>query len=69
VQKNPTHTLSKSGWSLRAEHLLVVLLGDAVGEGELQVLLDELLDVGALDVVDLLELNDAEDLSSKSKCQ
>lgn len=35
-----------------------------MGEGELEVLGDELLDVGALDVVTLLELDNAEDLQS-----
>jgi hypothetical protein len=34
-----------------------------VGEGELEVLGDELLDVGALDVLVLLQLGDAEDLN------
>lgn len=33
-----------------------------MGKGELEVLGDELLDVGALDVLGLLQLNDAEDL-------
>ena len=37
-------------------------LGDAVGERELEVLGDELADVGALDVLGLLELDNAEDL-------
>lgn len=34
-----------------------------MGQGELQVLGQELLDVGALDIVRLLELDDAEDLN------
>lgn len=54
--------LSESGWSLRAEHLLGVLLGDSVGEREAQALLSELADVGSLDILGLLELDDAEDL-------
>lgn len=33
-----------------------------MGQGEAQVLGQELLDVGALDIVGLLELDDAEDL-------
>lgn len=35
-----------------------------MGERELQVLGDELLDVGALDIIGLLQLDDAEDLVS-----
>lgn len=37
-----------------------------MGEGEREVLGDELLDVGALDVLGLLELNNAEDLQPLS---
>jgi len=62
----PTTTmnaLSKSGRALGAEDLLVADLGDTVGEREGEVLGDELLDVGALDVIGLLDLNNAEDLS------
>lgn len=54
--------LSKGGGALGAEDLLARGLGDAVGERELEVLLEELLDVGALDVVGLLDLNNAEDV-------
>lgn len=53
---------SKSGWALRAEDLLVADLGDTVGERESEFLGDELLDVGALDVLGLLELDNLEDL-------
>lgn len=38
-----------------------------MGEGESEVLGDELLDVGALDVLGLLDLNNAEDLDAN--CQ
>jgi len=61
----PTTTmnaLSKSGRALGAEDLLVADLGDTVGEREGEVLGDELLDVGALDVIGLLDLNNAEDV-------
>lgn len=54
--------LSEGGGSLRAEDLLGVLLGDAVGEGEAQALLGELADVGSLDVLSLLELDNSENL-------
>ena len=37
-------------------------LGDTVGEGELEVGDEELLDVGTADVVALLNLNNLEDL-------
>lgn len=40
-------------------------LGDAVGERELEARDEELPDVGAADVLGLLDLNNAEDLSSK----
>lgn len=58
----PITFLSESGWSLRAEQLLSAGLGDAVGERELQVLGNQLLDVGALDVGGLLDLNNTEDV-------
>jgi len=58
----PITFLSESGWSLRAEQLLGAGLGDAVGERELQVLGNQLLDVGALDVGGLLDLNNTEDV-------
>ena len=37
-------------------------LGDTVGEGELELRDEELLDVWAADVITLLDLDDAEDL-------
>lgn len=45
-----------------AEDLLVADTGDTVGKGESEILGDELLDVGALDVLGLLDLDNAEDL-------
>lgn len=54
--------LGESGWPGGGEDLLGADLGDAVGQGEGQVLAEELLDVGALDIVGLLELDDTEDL-------
>lgn len=54
--------LSESRRALGAEELLGVVLRDAVGEGELEVLDEELLDVRPLDVLGLLELDDAENL-------
>jgi hypothetical protein len=54
--------LSNGGRARRAEQLGVAALGDAVGEREGKVLGDELLDVGALDILGLLDLDNAEDL-------
>ncbi len=54
--------LSKSRRPLRAEDLLCGDLRNTVGQGELQVLGDELLDVGTLDVISLLQLDDTQDL-------
>jgi hypothetical protein len=49
---------------VRAEHLLRAVLGDAVGERERELLGGELLDVGALDIFGLLQLNDAQNLDA-----
>lgn len=57
-------TLSESRGALGAEELLGAGARDAVGEGELEVLGEELLDVGPLDVLGLLELDDAENLQA-----
>lgn len=62
----PITFLSESGRSLRGEQLLGAGLGNTVGERELEVLGDELLDVGALDVGGLLNLNDTENLGKLS---
>ena len=57
-----TIPLSESRRALGAEELLGAVARDTVGEGELEVLGDELLDVRPLDVLGLLELDDAENL-------
>jgi hypothetical protein len=62
LSSNPKNTLSKGGWSLGAEDLLASGLGDTVGQREAEALLEELADVGALDVLGLLDLGDTEDL-------
>lgn len=58
------NTLSEGRRSLRAEQLLAGSLGNTVGKREAQVLLEELLDVRALDILGLLDLDDAENLFS-----
>jgi hypothetical protein len=54
--------LCEGGWSGGAEDLLVADLGQAMGQGEAEVLGDELSEVGALDVLGLGQLDDTEDL-------
>lgn len=54
--------LVKGGWTLGGEDSGSGSLGDAVWKWELEVLGKELLDVWALDVIGLLELNNLEDL-------
>ena len=54
--------LVESRWPGSGEDLLGGLLGDTVGERELEVLCEELLDVWAADVIGLLNLDDLEDL-------
>lgn len=54
--------LVEGGWTLGGEDSGTGSLGDAVWEWELEVLGKELLDVWALDVLSLLELDDLEDL-------
>ena len=44
------------------EDLLAGGLGDTVGKGELEALGEELLDVGAADILGLLDLDDLDDL-------
>uniref|UniRef100_A0A1Y1LIB6 Uncharacterized protein n=1 Tax=Photinus pyralis TaxID=7054 RepID=A0A1Y1LIB6_PHOPY len=56
------NTLSEGGRSLCAEHLCVASLGNTMRQGEAQALLEELLDVRALDVFGLLDLNNAKDV-------
>jgi hypothetical protein len=54
--------LVEGRWSFFGEELGTGRLGNAVGKREFEVLGKELLDVWALDVVGLLELDDLEDL-------
>ena len=54
--------LVEGRWTLGGEDSGTGSLGDAVWKWELEVLGEELLDVWALDVLSLLELNDLEDL-------
>lgn len=54
--------LVKGGWTLGGEDSGTSSLGDAVWKWELEVLGKELLDVWALDVLSLLELDDLKDL-------
>lgn len=46
-----------------SEDLLARLLVDAVGQRELEVLGEELLDVWSAEIIGLLDLNDLEDLN------
>jgi hypothetical protein len=54
--------LEEGGRAVGSEDLLADGLGNAVGKGELEVLGEELLDVGAADVLGLLNLDDLDDL-------
>jgi hypothetical protein len=54
--------LEEGGRAVGSEDLLADGLGNAVGKGELEVLGEELLDVGAADVLGLLDLDDLDDL-------
>lgn len=58
-----TTNLCECGGTGGAEDLLVADTGDTVGERERETLGDELLDVRALDVFGLLNLDNAENLS------
>ena len=64
-QPQPTHSV-ESRWSASGKDLLASSLGHAVRKGEFEVLGEELLDVWALDIIGLLELDDREDLGSVS---
>lgn len=57
-----TIRLEEGGRAVGREDLLASLRGVAVGQRELEVLGEELLDVGAADVLGLLNLNDLEDV-------
>lgn len=60
-------SLVEGGRAVGGEDLLAGGLGDAVREGELEVLGEELLDVWAADVLGLLNLDDLEDLWKAEK--
>lgn len=53
----------ESGWSFCGEDLGAGCLGDAVRKREFEVLGKELLDVWALDIFGLLDLNNLENLN------
>lgn len=57
-----TRRLEEGGGASGGEDLLAGLRGVAVGQRELEVLGEELLDVGTTDVLGLLNLNDLEDV-------
>lgn len=59
-----TPNLCESGRAGGAENLLVVEARNTVGKREREILGDQLLDVRALDVLGLLDLNDTENLHS-----
>jgi hypothetical protein len=52
----------QSGGTGGAEDLLAAETGNTVGKGERKTLGDELLDVGALDILALLDLDNTENL-------
>lgn len=56
------NTLSESGRSLRAEELFATGLADTMGKGKAEALGKKLFDIGALDILALLELDDTENL-------
>jgi len=61
-QPQPWNLSSKRRRALRTEDLLGADLGNAVGERERESLGDKLLDVRALDILCLLDLDDTENL-------
>ena len=58
----PPERSVESRWSLSNKDLGARCLGNAVRKREFEVLGEELLDVGALDIFSLLEFDDLEDL-------
>jgi hypothetical protein len=60
-ENHKTPHLSKGGGT-RVRVQLLARVGGAVGQGELEVLAEELLDVGAADAVDIGDLNNLKDL-------
>ncbi|KAB8339019.1 hypothetical protein FH972_021958 [Carpinus fangiana] len=61
-QRNDNKALNKGGRPGGGEELGGCLLGNTVGEGELEALLDDLLDVRPPEISGLLNLNDLQDL-------
>ena len=57
-------TLSKGGWSMWSKHSLTFCLCDTVREWEAEVLCEELFDVGTLNIICFLDLDDFENLFS-----
>jgi len=66
---NITNSLGESSRAPGAPEFLSAGLGHAVREREAEALGDQLLDVGALDVLGLLDLNDTENLVQQSQCR
>jgi hypothetical protein len=60
--------LEERRWSFCSEDLLGAGRGNAMGEWEFEVLLDELLDVWTADICSLLDLYNLQDLFSSQKC-
>lgn len=63
--KNPNTSHLSKGGGTRVRVQLLARVGGAVGQGELEVLGEELLDVGAADAVDIGNLNNLKDLHSR----
>lgn len=59
---NPETSHLSKGRGARVGKQLLAGVGSTVGQGELDVLAEELLDVGATDAVGIGDLNDLEDL-------
>ena len=66
VQRHPNPSLSKRRWSLRRKQLAAAGLGHPMRQWELQVLLQQLLDIGALHVIRLLDLDHLQNLRKVS---
>lgn len=62
LPKPLTSHLCEGRWPRVGEDLLASRLGSAVRQRELEVLGEELLDVGAADVLGVVDLDDLEDL-------
>ena len=62
--QNPKTSHLSKGRGTAVGIQLLARVGRAVGQRELEVLLDELLDVGAADALDVVDLHDLEDLQT-----